>query len=1025
MNDTSTTSMSTSMQNLHLNEGEIDSVTSSKETEVNNDNNDDSYTNDDMSEFTEDKTSFGVNTEDCIPISQPVGTDVNRMKKKYSVNPSFNNIQEEEPVPVESPRDSKEGHVWLPTILRDESWPEENSAFISDVANGLADINNDPKIIDNVLENPLQSTIRETVIMKEDRSSRDNADWKKAQKEEEFNRMINNNNNRLKDLPTDLSSIPNTFANKKLGKEFVSPLKLFGFEDSRREESRLPVVMENSEKLYDKIVRNISSNGNLIKTQEREVSNNENVNEDITSDADEFSSFPSTTRKLFKEGDQLFQNIQNGYQNNNQLNIAQLKQMTHSDYTSADDESVGEVEVGKRKFTQPSIDTIRKQFESQAKAFQKEFNMSPPKLQSKFRSNSSLVEGVSRSVESQKFKGLKFIPAEDYKDKVFDKNLNTFVPKSEYIEQLTSNNSSYTDDFETNDYEEVNGGYNDNEEEDDNLLNNFSDEFTNNSVKKTVSKGSLKTLRSSEGLTDVAENGTDDESFTINDKLLVECINESYPVEEWDNVEKLDISEFGIEHLHHLDKMTPNLWFLNASNNKISQNFGIPRGVQYLDLSRNKFSNISAKFDAFKNLQVLNLSHNHITDLRCLKELKNLTSLNLSYNAVESIEFLNNFKMLHYLNLSNNKLKGVVDFSEFSLWFLEDLIIDNNEIEGLINICELSQLINISANNNRLSKFQYYKETPRFRLDELEPHLSLRRICVNGNSLGEILDLSMYVELKEAQFDNNEMLEQIYGISTQIEKISCRFNRDDQLINNVLKFGLSSNNLKILYLSGGKLPIKLPNFKSNFTSITNLDISAMNISELPAKFGEFFPLLIDLNLNFNRLKNLKGLETLSHLKLLKLLGNDIEDLESIVDYTSNIRMRLKLLDLRVNPLTRDMYPFVFYNDEETESGAGAGSTISPAADETTALAFQLQDPEDIDAFAVEYSRMYTNEGLQRWALKHRRHQKLLRRGNGNGNGNGQKYQLYLSALVTWFPRLSLLDGTALSRHDREAQGGLT
>lgn len=938
-----------------------------------------------------------VNTNDIIEVADQNNIENN----KYKINTNFNH--DVYTASKDEDNEASGGPSWMPSILKDHSWPDStgNSQSVGDAADGNASVNQDQAVkVD--LNNPLLS-LKDTVLWNQDSHARNDADWKKYQALE-----FELNNKRLKNLPNTQSSIPNTFANKFNKKHgninrknnndndladghMESPFKLFDVEQDtytklkmnnilsnlspqKQHSENVPNVIKESDELYNKIVTGGSGDGSVLKKTVN-ASYYDRLRDDITSDAEEFSSFPSTARKMMYQGDKLFKNIQEGYEKLPPIS-------TQSDYTSTEereDSSRGvdyphnnnsyinkknsEVEEGND--VDSDVDKLREHLSTQAEAFNAEFQVSSPKLQDKF---------ILESNEAP-HKGLHFIPADEYKNKVYDKRLKRFVSQSQLAD------SSYTD---------TELGYLDN-------LSTSDIDATSHSVRRTPREDS----KDNTPRHDASENDTLDETqFSVSDKHLVEVISQSFPIEDWGSIEELDISGYDLKQLQNLDKMTPNIWYLDASNNLVNQNFGIPNSVQYLNLCNNKFNNLSSKFYQFTNLQILDLSGNELTDLRCLQDLKNLTSLNLKGNKLKDVEHLSNFKMLHYLNLSDNRLRATIDFRGYTMWFLEDLILDNNEIEKLVNISELPKLINLSANNNQLNKIVYHIDDEGEPVNEsVSAHPTLKRICLNNNCFARSIDFSMYPQLKELQVDGIKV--DVHGLSMNIVKLTHRYTRDNN--ESLLKYSSAGNNLHSLYLTGGKLPA-LPICKNKFSSVSVLDISAMNITVLPDNFSEFFPLLVDLNLNFNKLQTLNGLQGLRHLKMLKLLSNNIQNLQDVIDYTNGIRMSLKLIDLRVNPISQDFYPFIFYNERD-------GGEYTPMGDLAT---FQLKDRDDIDAFAVEYTRLYSPTGLEEWVMKNRKHMKRL----------PPKVRLarseYTALLCAWFESILYIDGLLIDEMDKRA-----
>ncbi len=81
----------------------------------------------------------------------------------------------------------------------------------------------------------------------------------------------------------------------------------------------------------------------------------------------------------------------------------------------------------------------------------------------------------------------------------------------------------------------------------------------------------------------------------------------------------------------------------------------------------------------FKELKVLNLNYNKISDIKSLTDVKldKLEELDLSNNEIGNIKVLENanFKELKYLNLADNKIK---DLGELRLEKLLNLNLNSN-----------------------------------------------------------------------------------------------------------------------------------------------------------------------------------------------------------------------------------------------------------------------------------------------------------------------------------------------------------
>ena len=103
---------------------------------------------------------------------------------------------------------------------------------------------------------------------------------------------------------------------------------------------------------------------------------------------------------------------------------------------------------------------------------------------------------------------------------------------------------------------------------------------------------------------------------------------------------------------------------------------------------------------------------------------------------------------------------------------------------------------------------------------------------------------------------------------------------------------------------------------SNFPYVTHLTLSAMNLESIPNDLALKFPNVQNLNLSFNKLTDLSGLENFTKLKKIYLVDNLIDGHGIIMKGLRGSRNSLKVLDARLNPCTKDLYPYVFSSDEK-------------------------------------------------------------------------------------------------------------
>ncbi|MFO7849813.1 MAG: leucine-rich repeat domain-containing protein [Spirochaetia bacterium] len=198
-------------------------------------------------------------------------------------------------------------------------------------------------------------------------------------------------------------------------------------------------------------------------------------------------------------------------------------------------------------------------------------------------------------------------------------------------------------------------------------------------------------------------------------------------------VTELDASGRGIEHIEGIRSM-PNLVSLDLSGNRVTDlsPLGKLSSLNSLDLSNNnildleevnldalsdlpelrelnlannrgpshpespgehrRISDISV-LSAFTELELLDLSYNHIEDLQALSPLTRLRRLDLRENLLtgNALKPLEGLARLEYLNLRHNQLRRIDSLSEFSL--LRYLNLHSNEnIESILPLAGLTSL---------------------------------------------------------------------------------------------------------------------------------------------------------------------------------------------------------------------------------------------------------------------------------------------------------------------------------------------
>ncbi|KAI5952710.1 NUD1 [Candida jiufengensis] len=375
-------------------------------------------------------------------------------------------------------------------------------------------------------------------------------------------------------------------------------------------------------------------------------------------------------------------------------------------------------------------------------------------------------------------------------------------------------------------------------------------------------------------------------TFSETEKSLVSVLNDILLEEsiiDWEVVEEINIAKKHLIKLKMLDKFLPNLKKLDASHNHISYLSGIPRKIIGLNLSFNKIENRTT-FKDFASLRYLNLANNQISRINLCSNIQ-LTSLNLSNNQLTNFEGLKQLKYLNELNLSGNLLE-VLDLSSCEFFELQKLNVSNNNIKKVTGIGHLKKLRVLNCDYNNLLKF------------DAVGHLT--NLSINQNQL-KVLDVRGLKSLRCLKFDGNQVEQFLMNKINGIEKISCKFQPNEIFLNDCLY-------LRVLNVSGCT-------FLPRNDNITHLTMNSMKFKSLPNNFAEEFPNLQYLNLNFNHFTNVEPLFGLKKLYCLLLVSNDLTDVYEIMAHLKSLIDSLMVLDLRLNPLTKDLYSYVFFPEE--------------------------------------------------------------------------------------------------------------
>lgn len=384
-------------------------------------------------------------------------------------------------------------------------------------------------------------------------------------------------------------------------------------------------------------------------------------------------------------------------------------------------------------------------------------------------------------------------------------------------------------------------------------------------------------------------------SHALVEDALVKAITDAEPTELfWEQLRKLSMPNSGLASIHGLKDYCSSLEYLDVTNNKISQLSELPLSLRSLNLSSNLVNDLTS-WTHLHNLQVINVSGNQLESLECFSGLIHLRQLKASQNRIRHIEGIMDLNGLISLDLSGNDI-AEADFHSCELVSLKELDLSKNNMMHLKNLECLPKLKHADFSENLLEELTIRDE---------KMMLDLETLCLSQNELINI-DLTAFPLLRRLNIDSN-MITEIHGLAEaeNLDILSVREQRTtSNLVNNILN---TLHECTELYLSANVMPeqgIQLPN-QPNYT-LRCLELASCGLQHLPQGFGDTFPNIRVLNLNFNALSDLTSLQGCIKLRHILLAKNRIKKMRRTCLTLSRLRS-LRRLDLRDNPLTVGFY----------------------------------------------------------------------------------------------------------------------
>lgn len=404
-----------------------------------------------------------------------------------------------------------------------------------------------------------------------------------------------------------------------------------------------------------------------------------------------------------------------------------------------------------------------------------------------------------------------------------------------------------------------------------------------------------------------------DASFDVAHDRLLELITDVAPFEEdWRDMRSIDLRGRRVDSLNRCKEFLPRLEEAFLGDNEISYLSGLPYTLRHLSIARNRLPETAA-FNAFINLETLDVSCNRVS-LRALDKLIHLRHLRADDNEVVSIEGIEKMDKLETLHLRNNHIT-TINIKQHQWPALRDLVLSHNRLIEINGIGTLRQLRSLNLDHNSLANL------------DLGVHLpSLKQLRISGNSDLSYLDISPAPQLRTLYADecaldkvvNIGRLSHLQNLSLRQQRGTCGLQWPAREIRDVKRLFLSGNAFRSIDIAQTR-PLKnsLATTSSiastTFYGLVYLELSACQLTSLPAELASTVPNLRHLNADYNLLETLPRMSNLQRLKRLSLVGCRLSTSRKLIESLYGCD-ELVSLDIRLNPCTLGLYPPVFLSE---------------------------------------------------------------------------------------------------------------
>jgi len=362
----------------------------------------------------------------------------------------------------------------------------------------------------------------------------------------------------------------------------------------------------------------------------------------------------------------------------------------------------------------------------------------------------------------------------------------------------------------------------------------------------------------------------------------------------WDKIRKITIAPGKLASIHKLKEYLPRVTEVSLPDNMVEHVEGLPACVRTLDIKNNMLNQLTS-WSHLANLQYLDVSGNRLENLDGFCSLVHLRSLIANNNQITNITGIFKLRGLLHLEIRYNKISAL-NFSDAKLRRLRTLDLSHNELKEVQNLHKLQDLQEVDISHNALEKW----------LPEKSAQLcGLRKLTASNNMLTSInLKTMPMVKILDLDFNSINEIPDLPD-AYYLELLSLRNQADAP---NIVNFVLSSpNECRQIRLSSNSVvdgSFALPCLPHH--NLRALELAACGISDLPDKFGSFFPNCRQINLNYNAIKELIPLRGMHKLTHIFAAQNRLSKLRRTCVLLSKLPA-LREIDIRENPCTLGFY----------------------------------------------------------------------------------------------------------------------